>query len=1593
MLTGEMISGSIKGDIVLESFEDFVGKQGVPPKRMIDSYMVLGPFVLETGGALETEYLYERHKVLDCDYLKSSGGEASVVPYIGLECANEYFGPPSFRFFRSDTHGGHLKFDAQDYNAGVNALYVTEQRNCVYYAAVYIECAKSSDAVICYEDSGSLLYLNGELIGNHPYGRVKGKSTYGNTAAVTFHKGKNLLMFKVRTGYICDTIDLTVSGCAIYPVIAKSGSMGLAYPMRTAAFTGSKERPLQVFPAFVGAFGAGTPGGHIRLECGPHEQDCYVGEMEAGSCRYVRLEVPSAAEPRTVKAKVAVTQHGETRAAGSFDASTVVFDGFTGTEHIYSDFHFDTTYHQEQRVYALGAIHIVKNMLEELRVNPGFKAILSEVDYLHPYYSVYPEDRQTLREMFAAGRAEADCFYNQPNEMTSSPEGLVRNLVYGQLYHRDVIGGGLTPVYGPGDVFGHPNQLSQICKKGGCIGVYWGKHILGFDCLFRHVSPDGTALIHSRGGTSKKDAMRLGITHAHQDSGLEPRVPAYPRDGDSEWMKQTLSHASFSVMSDFHQGVAEDDAKSLAQTGRALIEATSRDMSLYHAGVSLTRTDLKQANRLGENLLITAEKLAGIACLYGAKYPEKALDKAWRQLLCGQHHDSITGTNNEISFADLMVEYREAAELAADVVRRAAAYLASGVKLTQKGAPVFVFNPHTWERTDPCEVCLPMKKSSRGYCLVDGKGAVYPLQETAGPHPEGMKRVVFQPKVPAMGYSVFYLRENAQPEHFEAPEGLFIENAYYKIEADPAQGGGITSIYDKKARREVLRKGEDGPGNRVVILGEVPDRMETQHEFYTTGMKMFSTECRAQVSVEKGVNFQKLTVRYTMGTVTHIRQEITLFSRVRRIDFKTVVADYRGSDDLFTVTFPLAVRGARPVFDDRFAPAVRGESRRKLDFRTHQYAMFSHCQVYAANQWLDYGPSVTIAFNDGLHAVNVGMSALIVNRTPETAAAADLLLEALTKKAVPVTEYPDTKRAAYASQLVHFNEDLMMTDTRFVLAVAGRRNEYADRLLARCKPSEKERFDKRVAAGSAAVLFTRDSDNAWNKPVDVILIKAKTAKILRDFVEDMEIGLSVGRKIYIDSVILASAPGSPDDYGVALVNTGNLACSVENGGLLNLMLFHTARFYGNQGKVTGGEEMVPERKTHVFTYALIPHEGSYREAEIYRRALEVNDPLLGFTGFEKAAKAPLPESKSFLKTNGSFIVTAFKPGGYPLASMKGQYGDIYQRGFALRGFEPDGENAKAELLFGFDITGASSADLLEENAAPLRVSGNKLAVQAGAHSIETYLIRPKDGKARVGAAELGAEREPVEPTFVRSWEHDAGTMPMGYLAVAGFIGKKVTHIDETTFSVDVHIVNNRPDMPAEGTLSLRASKGFKLSRTGAKYSVPAGGYKVFPLKVTKPSAGAQGLITLEYSDDGQRFRDVFEIGCFKPEVSARIVSGGVEAEVANPTGQDLEGELALASPIETWDLYGFNPFAFAAAGPASFKVQLKAGAKQTFFFPVEQLPFEEEPSFWAVAKLMVNGRIFFAFAEKHGPRHNLWAHEMIGQIGADGNSIQRLLEL
>ena len=1577
-MVNEYILAGNRGKITSERFEDFLPPpKATPARKRIMDFMVLGPFVLETGGALETEYLYERHKVLDCDYLASSGGEASAAPYLGLKCKNDYYGPEYLSWEMGVNKWDCLRFDSGAYRACNDALYATEQRNCVYYAATYIDCAEEYRAILNYETSGSLVYLNGKLIDNQPYGRVKGIGDYGKQVAIRLQKGKNLLMFKIRTGYICDNIDFSMSNCALFPLVAEAGNLGVAYPMTTAAFVGQKDAPRQVFPAFVGAFGP-VKNGELTLNCEKHSEKFSIPAMDEGECGVVRLSLPAGSEGKTVTAQV-LLQEGENKGKGRFGADTVAWDGFEGTEHVYSDFHFDTTYHQEQRIYALGAFDIMRNIVDLLEKDERFKAIISEVDYLHPYYSLYPAHRDVLRRMFESGRAEADCFYNQPNEMTSSPEGLVRNLVYGQLYHRDVMGA-ITPVYGPGDVFGHPNQLSQICAKGGCIGIYWGKAILGTDCLFRHMSPDGTELLHVRGHTSRRDALKMGFTHCHNSSGLDPKATAYPRDGDSAWMKNTLSHAQFSVMSDFHKGVIEDDNSHERKTGRPLAERTSRDISLYHAGVSLTRTDFKQANRLGENLLISAEKFASLACLYGAEYPEKALDKAWRQLLCGQHHDSITGTNNEVSFADLMIEYREAAELAADTLNRYLAYLASGIKTKKSGTPVIVFNPHTWERKEPCVINLPAGKDPARFIVEDSQGRQTELQvfETAA---DSTRKAVFIPKVPALGYAVYYLKEKAAKKLPVEAEDRVIENGYYRLEVDPAKGGGIVGIYDKTAKREVLIKGEDGPGNRVVILREVPDRMETQHEFYTTGHKMVSSDFPAEVKSVKGENFTKLLIRVKMGTVAVIKQEITLFKGVKRIDMKTVVEDYQDKDDLFTLTFPLNIKGVRPVFDDRFAPAVRGESEQKLVFQTHQFAMFSRCQVYAANQWLDYGPTVTLSLK-GKNSVNVGMTQIIRQKKDSLMNAADILLKALTKKAVPVACYPDTTREPRSCRLIHFNEDLFNTDTRFVLSVGKAKNEYEKKLLKSCPPAKLKAFEETLERDGIAVMYLKDSDNVWNKSIDVFLIKAAKIAKLNEFAEAFAARLEEGESFAFDSPVLAVRPGAADDYGVSVFNTGNLACSIENGGLMNLMLFHTAEFYGNSGKTTGEGELIPEQKSHVFTYALYPHEGSYRKAQVYRKALEFNDPLIAVSGVSQVKKPVLPEQKSFLKSNADFIVTAFKLKGYPAASMRGNLGDIQSRGLALRGFEPDGAKGKAELTFGFGLKGAQRVNLLEEEPEDIAHGKTSLKFLTLPHSIETFALSPVLPEQQLGHSVLGAMREEVEPTYVRSWEHDLGSMPMGYLAVAAVIDKKVEKIDELNFRVEINAVNNRPDMKAKGTLNLTLPKGWSSDFKKINYNIEPGGHGVYPVIITKPSADAKGLIRLNYKDDGQLFEDVFEVGSFMPTLDMEIDGNEIRVNVMNLTEETLSGELALATPIETWGLQSRNPFAFADISPRTQKVSVAPGERKAYSFSVNLLSDEVFPAYYAVAKLMINGRIYFAYARNKGPLHNYWAHVYARENGS-----------
>ncbi len=1563
---------NINAEGYVYDFESFVPCEANPvPYNRIMDFVTVGPFVLVTDGSFEAEHMYERDKLLLEDYLLPDGGEKNIVPQLGKKVRNVYYGDEYKKWEKGYIKWNTLRFD-RDEEAVDPALYATEQRNAVYYAAFYVDCKKVEKAIILHEDSGSALYVNGELADFRPFGRVKGLDGLGFQCLVNFRKGRNLILFKLRGGYIADTMDIAISSCVVYPVLLEKDGICVSTPSATMAYTGTKETPRMVSHIFAAAE-SDTAGAEFCCDGDVQK----IPAMKKGKCTALHFGVESSDKEELRKCTA------ELKTAGGSDRKEIWFrvqpyDGYEGNEHIMSDFHFDTTYHQEQRTYALGAFHITKCITEKLENNPAFKAVLSEIDYLHPYYTLYPTHRKTLKEAFAAGRAEADCFYNQPNDLTSSGEGFVRNLVYGQLYHRDVMGR-ISRVYVPGDVFGHFSQITQVCRKGGCDMVRWGKYMLGVDQLFRHVAPDGTVLLHDK-GLWRAAAKRLGVKGCGHSGEALSYIEGYPRYGDTGWMKKTISNAQFSVFSDMADDIIKSDNENTAAGKESLIDYSSRDLTQHHSGVLLTRTDLKQANRLCENLLTAAEKFAAMAFLYGAKYPEKALDKAWRQVLCAQHHDSITGTNNEISFVDLMIEYREAAQLASDVLEKSAEYIASLVKTDSRKNALFVFNPIASDTQGICRFDLPGWFDGEFAVLCDTKGKEYPV------HINGRKAFFLTGKIPATGYGLYRLEKmDADPDHVVRGSDITIENRYFRLTVD-ANHGGIVSVYDKKERREIIDGTAPASGNAIYALHEIHDRMETQHEFYTDGLKLVSDEFDAEIKSEKCGDYQKLTVKSKLGTLAAVIREITLYRNSDVIDFRTVIEDYDSEDEMFCATFPVNIKGGAVIYDDRFAPHVSTRSKKYMSFQTHQYASFSGCRVLPANRWFGIGPSVTVGMKNG--SVNIGMTAVI--RRGEACKAADELLKALSKKAIPVTLYPDTEQHGGA-KIIHYNEDIYETDTRFVLSVKGDGNLYTEKLLESFGKACRSRLEKQLADRGIAAAYTKDSDNIYGKPVDVFLVIAENADKLDGFVEKISGELAAGHDIKLDCVENIR-PDTADNYGAAIINNGNIACSVENNNTLNLMLFHTAAFYGNMGKVTGGKELVPEKKTHVFTYAFYPHRGSYREADVYGRAAEFNESMFAVEQQTERGSAFLPENYGFLKAPQGFEVTAFKAGGYPLASMKNENGTAGERGLTLRGYDSTGTDRDITVRTGFGMNSVFSTDLLEENGKAVKNGRNSFTVPVGAHSIETFALKP-DVCVNAGAEVLGTEKDTVEPTYVRSWEHDMGSLATGYLKFAATLDKKPDVIDGTHVRISLNAVNNSLDTDAQVNIRIECSDKLSADMKNVSVNLAPNGSEVIPFIVEKQSADTKGQIKIFYSYDGQEFTDVYEIGYFNPEVSLKIKDSKIICTVVNPTDQQLDGSLFIAVPFEAWGDVSGNKNSFGTVSPLVYGVSLKPNETKEYEFSVDFDGGDFFKAYYAAVKLCCNGRIHFAFCDVHGPRHNVWAHEFINEIHADNGSIEKLLKM
>jgi alpha-mannosidase len=1506
---------------------------------VISDWVILGPFVAVTGASFEREYMFERHKILDIDYLAGAGGEKGVHPIQDQWAPNAYLGAPRLQWQRLRQSRIGLTGRAGD------LLYRTVQRNAVFYLATYVDCEKDEVAFIEAYHSGMRLFLNGEQVLDQPYGQTKGLWVRQMLLPVRLKAGRNQFMAKVRPGYIADGVEFCLINFTVRPAILANSGVVAAAPAATGLFFGPKSDPREVFELRCANMGASSADVTAAVL-----DESVTAVLASGQSQLLRLRAP---RPRVtgepVSAELSLTVNDKSAAAPfTYTAAPTPDPG--GTGFAYSDFHFDTTYHEEQRVYAMGAFDIVRRYCEQFEKDPNFKGTLSELDYLKPYFDMFPAHRAILRKAHLEGRAESDVFYNQPQELNCTGETFVRNMLYGQLWHEDVLGRRCY-IYSPGDVFGHPAQMSQIAAKGECEGVAWDKSIFGFLPLFRHVSPDGTYLTHRRGHVDRQSARIMGLSSFHAWCDKTP---------PTDWLANLTPKVQMAVPSEFHEAVEKD----CEQTGKPLT-LTSRDMSLYHAGTALSRIELKIGNRIAENLLISAEKFSAFAGLLGAAYPEKPIDKAWRQLLCGQHHDSITGTHNEISYVDLMIGYREACELAHGVLSDALTYLSRMAKASaaRHEKPLRLFNPHCWERTDVCRAKVTLPAGWSHFGLRDGAGNPVACQilKRDGDAVE----IAFVATVPSLGYATYYLtsKPKKRAKETQRKEATRIQNSAFRIAANPDRGG-LTSIYDKRAKRELLDTSTGLVGAEVHALREVPRRHETQHEMYTIGQGISGHECPAEVHVLAGEVMQTLVIEQRLSdTLPKTRHEISLIEGVDRVDCRIMLEDYQYEDDLFVVTYPTSLAGAVPTFDDRYCAVARRESRDLLDFRTHQMVMFSGCAVYPADRWMEYGPTVTLDLGEAGRC-SLGMTGIISPADGSLGKATDALLMALTTKGIPVTPWPDADQRTIGTLLANVNDDLLYNDFRFVLTAAAKLNRWAERLLGGACQESAAQFRAKMATGPAA-LFLVDSDNRESKPIKTVVLGAPDESGLANLVAGIAEQLKSGETCSLPAVACENA-GTVDDHGVCLINTGNIACSVERGGVLALLLCHTALWYGASGNIEGSK-FVPEQRTHAYTYSLFPHTGSWRKSQVYRQAFEVNDPIIAVP--VDAAGDALPETASFLTVDApGVVVTTVKALGNPLAGMQGNVAELPERGLALRFYEADGRPAKGVFRFMPRIKKAFATNLLERPVEDVMSSGHELPFASGPFSIETFGIMTEALSDKPVAAVLGAQAEPAQPVFVRSWEHDAGTMPMGYEPVVASLGRDAEDLPGGKLRVNVNVVNDYVDARAVGEARLLLPQGWSADATVVTYDLEPLGHIITPVVITRPTPDTAGQVKLRHPRDGQEYQDVLEVGkAVEPNFTLRLEENRIVAAIENPGDESLECELAIASPVETWPGGVVGALSLAQITPRTVGLSVAPGERREVSFDVSLTDEPVMSAWWAVGKLMANGRIYLRRVDRHGP--------------------------
>jgi alpha-mannosidase len=469
-------------------------------------------------------------------------------------------------------------------------------------------------------------------------------------------------------------------------------------------------------------------------------------------------------------------------------------------------------------------------------------------------------------------------------------EAVARQFVHGKRFFMDHFGIETKGVWLP-DSFGYNAAYPQIAKLAGNEWfltqkiswnqtnrfphhTFWWEGIDGTR-IFTHFPPVDTYNARFSG----EEMSRAVRNYAEKGGASRSLAPFGWGDGGGGPTREIMERARrLADLEGSAKVVVEHPDEFFAKAREEYPDAPVWVGELYlelHRATYTSQARTKQGNRRSEHLLREAELWATTAALHapGYSYPYEKLDRLWKTVLLHQFHDILPGSS-------IAWVHREAEAEYARVARELQALTAEALAALGTGGPR-VFNTSPRDRAEVIRTA-------------DG-APVYV-------------------SVPASGSAPL---TGARPPHPVTVNGRVLDNGLVRVEV--AEDGTLASVYDLRARREVLAE----PGNLLRLHTDLPnywDAWDIDKHYRNRYTDLL--DASSVTVVEQDPLIGAIRVERSFGKGSTITQTITLRAGSPRIDVETDI-DWHETEKILKAAFPVDIRAPHSSAEIQFGHIQR----------------------------------------------------------------------------------------------------------------------------------------------------------------------------------------------------------------------------------------------------------------------------------------------------------------------------------------------------------------------------------------------------------------------------------------------------------------------------------------------------------------------------------------------------------------------------------------------------------------------------------------------------------------------------------------------